>query len=133
MVCLYLYFLENSLADWLSHPDHNKATSILSRAREYQSTASQHRLNQPVKLNAGLQAANATKINDKISYLKRQGAKGDTITMEATLFYYPKNGAGAKKVAVRISDWFIALTFSGRLNFCLSLNGSSEQSQQNLF
>lgn len=108
-------------------------TGILSRAREYQSTASQHRLNQPAKLNDGLLAANAAKLKEKISHLKKQGARGDTITMEATLYYYPKNGAGAKKVAVCISDWFIALTFFGRLNFCLSLNGSLERSRQNHF
>lgn len=71
--------------------------NILSRAAEYQSTASQHRLNQPPTLNAGLQAANASQLKAKISNLKKQ-VKGDTITMEATLFYFPKSGAAAKKV-----------------------------------
>ena len=66
-------------------------------AAEYQSTASQHRLNQPPTLNVGLQAANTAKLEAKISNLKKQ-VKGDTITMEATLFYFPKNGATAKKV-----------------------------------
>ncbi|GLB37946.1 hypothetical protein LshimejAT787_0409970 [Lyophyllum shimeji] len=70
--------------------------TILSRASEHQSTASQHRLNQPPSLNAGLQAANAAQLKAKIATLKKQ-VKGDTITMEATLFYYPKNGTSAKK------------------------------------
>ena len=60
--------------------------------------ASQHQLNQPPTLNAGLQAANTAKVKAKISDLKKQ-VKGDTITMEATLLYFPKNGAAAKKVS----------------------------------
>jgi hypothetical protein len=55
-------------------------------------------------LNAGLQAANAAKLKAKISNLKKQ-VKGDTITMEATLFYFPKNGAAAKKVVVHVSQY----------------------------
>ena len=67
--------------------------------------ASQHQLNQPPTLNAGLQAANAAQLKAKISNLKKQ-VKGDTITMEATLFYYPKSGAAAKKVDSDISCSF---------------------------
>lgn len=72
---------------------------IISRAAHHQSTASQHRLNQPPTLNAGLQATNAAQIKNKIATLKKQ-VKADTITAEATLYYYPKNGGVAKKVKV---------------------------------
>jgi hypothetical protein len=61
--------------------------------------------NQPPMLNAGLQAANAAQLKAKISNLKKQ-VKGDTITMEATLFYYPKSSAAAKKVDSDISCSF---------------------------
>ena len=72
---------------------------VVSRAAQYQSTASQHRLNQPPTLNAGLQAANAAQVKNKLATLKKQ-AKADTVTAEATLYYYPKNGAVAKKVSI---------------------------------
>lgn len=69
----------------------------MGHAADFQSTASDHCLNQPSCLNTGLQAAHAASIKVKVSNLKKQ-AKNDTLTMEATLFYYPKNGAAAKKV-----------------------------------
>ena len=94
-LCLCFLHLLNPMAV------NKSAGSILSQAAEYQSTASQHRLNQPPTLNAGLQAANAAQIKAKISNLKQ--VKGDTITMEATLFYFPKNGVAAKKVNSCIS------------------------------
>lgn len=59
-------------------------------------------------LNAGLQAANAAQLKTKISNLKKQ-VKGDTITMEAMLFYYPRSGAAAKKVDSDISCLFILM------------------------
>jgi hypothetical protein len=76
--------------------------NILFRAAEYQSSASQHRLNQPPSQNAGLQAANAAQLKVKLSNLKKR-VKGDTITMEATLFYFSKSGATAKKVKFGVS------------------------------
>lgn len=83
--------------------DVNKmADSILSRAAEYQLMVLQHQLNQPPMLNAGLQAANAAQLKAKISNLKKQ-VKGDTITMEATLFYFPKSGAAAKRLSFYLS------------------------------
>lgn len=47
----------------------------------------------------GLQAANAAQIKNKLATLKKQ-AKADTVTAEATLYYYPKNGGVAKKVSL---------------------------------
>lgn len=76
----------------------NLTDIILSRAAHYQSTASQHRLNQPPKLNAGLQAASAAQIKNKLAVLKKQ-VKADTITVESALYYYPKSGGVAKKVS----------------------------------
>ena len=79
--------------------------TIFSRAAEHQSTASQHQLNQPPTLNAGLQATNAAQLKAKISNLKRQ-VKADVITVEATLFYFPKSGAAAKKVKPDVTAIF---------------------------
>ena len=53
-------------------------------------------------LNARLQAANAAQLKAKIYNLKKQ-VKGDIITIEATLFYFPKSGAIAKKVNFHVS------------------------------
>ncbi|KAF8813245.1 hypothetical protein BYT27DRAFT_7251131 [Phlegmacium glaucopus] len=86
----------------LSVRDANKtASDILSHAAKYQSTTSQHWLNQPPTLNAGLQAANAAQLKAKIFNLKKQ-VKGDTITMEVTLFYFPKSGAAARKLMLTV-------------------------------
>jgi hypothetical protein len=71
----------------------------MDRTGDFQSTASQHRLNQPNPLNAGLQAANAASLKAKMSNLKKQ-VKSDTLMVEAILFYYPKNGGAAKKVFI---------------------------------
>ncbi|KAG6883407.1 hypothetical protein C0993_006361 [Termitomyces sp. T159_Od127] len=69
---------------------------ILSRAAIFQASANQHRLNQPITKNKGLEAADAARIKAKISSLQKQ-AKADVVTVDATLFYYPKNGTAAKK------------------------------------
>jgi hypothetical protein len=85
------------------------ADSILSHAAEFQSTTSEHQLNQLPTLNAGLQAANAAQLKAKISNLKKQ-VKGDTVTMEATLFYFPKSGAAAKKVKLYVSYMYLFIS-----------------------
>ncbi|KAG6871946.1 hypothetical protein C0993_002579, partial [Termitomyces sp. T159_Od127] len=72
------------------------ADEILSRATIFQASASQHRLNQPLTKNKGLEAVNAARIKAKITSLQKQ-AKADVVTVDATLFYYPKNGTAAKK------------------------------------
>ncbi|KAG6876416.1 hypothetical protein C0992_013039 [Termitomyces sp. T32_za158] len=69
---------------------------ILSRAAIFQASANQHRLNQPATKNKGLEMANAAHLKSKITSLQKQ-AKADVVTVEATLFYYPKNGTAAKK------------------------------------
>jgi hypothetical protein len=71
---------------------------ILDRSIECQATASKHRLNQPSKQNANLQAATAKK--EALSALKRQ-TKSDTITVEATLYIFPVKGGNSKKVCFR--------------------------------
>jgi len=70
--------------------------------------ASQHCLNQLPTLNAGLQATNAAQLKVKLSTLKKQ-VKGDMITMEVTLFYYPKSGTAAKKVKTCYLTCFISI------------------------
>ncbi|KAH0584831.1 hypothetical protein H2248_008109 [Termitomyces sp. 'cryptogamus'] len=72
------------------------ADEILSRTAIFQASANQHRLNQPMTKNKGLQAAEAARIKAKITCLQKQ-AKADVVTVEATFFYYPKNGNAAKK------------------------------------
>lgn len=75
------------------------ADEILSRAAIFQASANQHHLNQPTTRNKGLELAEAARIKAKITSLQKQG-KADVITVEATLFYYPKNGTAAKKVMI---------------------------------
>ncbi|KAG5346230.1 hypothetical protein C0989_000880, partial [Termitomyces sp. Mn162] len=70
---------------------------ILSRTAIFQASANQHHLNQPATKNKGLEAADAAHIKAKITSLQKQ-AKADVVTVNATLFYYPKNGTAAKKV-----------------------------------
>ncbi|KAG5724473.1 hypothetical protein E4T56_gene6509 [Termitomyces sp. T112] len=72
------------------------ADEILSRTAIFQASANQHRLDQPMTKNKGLQAAEAARIKAKITCLQKQ-AKADVVTVEATFFYYPKNGNAAKK------------------------------------
>ncbi|KAG5733260.1 hypothetical protein E4T56_gene14814, partial [Termitomyces sp. T112] len=69
---------------------------ILSRTAIFQASANQHHLNQPATKNKGLEAADAAHIKAKITSLQKQ-AKADVVTVNATLFYYPKNGTAAKK------------------------------------
>jgi hypothetical protein len=84
--------------------------SIISRARTYQASASQHRLNQRPIPNVGLQAANAAQVKANIALLRsQQSSKGDIITVEATLYIFPKNGANAKKVCFFLSLFLSSL------------------------
>ncbi|RDB24996.1 hypothetical protein Hypma_007390 [Hypsizygus marmoreus] len=82
-------------------PDLSKdaAEAIMGRTADFHSTASDYRLHQKDRLNPGLQAANAATLVMKTQALKKL-AKADTLTLEAVLFYFPKNGATAKKAQV---------------------------------
>ncbi|KAG6898796.1 hypothetical protein C0995_008341, partial [Termitomyces sp. Mi166 len=67
---------------------------ILSHAAIFQASVNQHCLNQPVTRNKGL-VADAACLKAKMMSLQKQ-AKADVITVDVSLFYYPKNGTAAK-------------------------------------
>ena len=73
------------------------ADQILNSAFDHSACASQYCLNQTENCNAGLQAAAASNIKNKLQLLKKQ-TKSDMITIDAQLWYYPRGGGAAKKV-----------------------------------